>query len=133
MAHSPYPRENYAPPVAIAGRIVWPNLVYDPTTGRSTPTPAAVRKVMEKLDGSDPHGAVPSMHILGDKVTLAGYAFDPVTATLTPLPSKPRAAGLTTGQAWAGGPGGILSFGGLLATGVANTTTNISVRLLPRS
>ena len=130
----PYLEGNAFPPVAVAGRIVWPMVVYDPATGRSTPTPAEIRDTLSQREGRDPVGAVPSMHILGDKITLAGYAFEPVTGKTTPIPLGPP-RGLGGGASWVGGPSGILGFGGLQSnstpTTTINTPTNNASRLLP--
>lgn len=126
----PYLEGNALPPVAAAGRIVWPMVVYDPATGRSTPTPAEIRDTLSQRQGDDPAGAVPSMHLLGDKVTLAGFAFDPVTGKTTPIPLMPPHP-LGGGASWVGGPSGILGFGGLRTDGYFNTSTNNALRLLP--
>ncbi len=129
---STHRRPNNRPPVAVGGRIVWPMVVYDPATGRSTPTPALIRDKLQRQDGGDDSGYVPSLLALGDQVTLASYAFDPVTGKSTPIPNIPPYS-TGGGSAGTGGPRGILGFGGTVsAAGVATTTTS-ALRLLSAS
>ena len=128
---SPYPRPNVLPPAAVAGRIVWPMVTYDPATGRSAATPAAIRDKLKRQSGGDASVDLPSMLPLGEQVTLAGYAYDPVTGTTTDIPPVPQPT-IGGAAAWTGGPYGLLGFGGRkAAAGPITTTTNAAVRLLP--
>lgn len=129
--NSPYRRLSNVPPVAVAGRIVWHMVVYDPATGRSTPTPSVIRE--SQKGNTDPTGVVPSMLAVGDQVTLTSYAFDPITGKATAIPYVPASSGLGGAAAWTGGPRGILGFGGMVSAAGVATTTNSAVRLLPAS
>ncbi|HEX3828177.1 MAG TPA: hypothetical protein VHV82_13000 [Sporichthyaceae bacterium] len=93
------------PPTFAAGRVVWRNVVYDPASGESKPTP-------EFGDPPAPFGAVPPpnfLHIppatgdlppdglvVGNRVVLGGRLFDPPAAHPRPAQNA-RMSGLRTG------------------------------------
>jgi hypothetical protein len=109
-------------PTFVAGRVVWSNVVYDPASGASTPTPDFGPDVAAPNLGDLP----PDGLVSGDRVVLGGTLFDPVSGSSQ---SCPRALLLTSmdygkggglglaGAAWAGGPGGVVHFGGYVFGG----------------
>jgi hypothetical protein len=84
-----FPDRKSAPsPAAVDGLLVWPEVVYDPRTGRSVPTPQALRDRDRHV--YDSSGAtVPDGLVVGDRVTDAGALLDPRTGRWTEIPPFP--------------------------------------------
>jgi hypothetical protein len=116
---------------AVDGYLVWHDLYYDPRTGRTVPTPAALRTRPnhDPVDGNPTD--LPDGLVSGDGVTISGALFDPRNATWTEIPAPPDRDSppaepkaphenvIRMGYAWVGGPDDIVRFhqGDIVTTG----------------